>query len=242
MKPRFLYRAYRARYRDQRLEILTALSCLKPGDVAVDVGAHKGAYLYWLRTAVGAQGKVFAFEPQPRLAQYLTAVCRAMNWLNVSVSHCAVSDSAGSRRLNVPGDKDSPGASLEQAILGAAPCHSYECRVDTLDHQLGHQDRVALIKVDVEGHELSVFRGATGVLSRSAPVLLVECEARHLSGHSMQDVFDYLAGFGYAGSFFSRQGLLPLGAFDPAVHQRRDGERFWDAPGYCNNFLFKHEG
>ncbi len=242
MKPRFIYRAYKARYRDQRSEISTVLAALQPGDVAADVGAHKGAYLYWMRKAVGPGGRVFGFEPQPGLARYLLSVCTAMHWANVFVRECALSDSAGRGTLNVPGDTDSPSASLEAVAPGQGSGRTYECQIDTLDHQLGQEQRLALLKVDVEGHELQVFRGATELLRRCSPLLLFECEVRHLTRHSMQDVFAFLEGLGYEGSFFSPTGLLRLGDFDPSVHQRHDAERFWDAPGYCNNFLFHRSG
>jgi FkbM family methyltransferase len=238
MRIRFLHRAYKARFRDQRSEILAALSVIRHGDTAVDVGANKGAYLYWLRRAVGASGKVFAYEPQPALARYLQSVCAAMKWKNVTVLDCALSNSPGVRMLHVPGAGVSPGASLEQAVVEACPSHSYECQVDTLDRQLQNAGRVTFLKVDVEGHELQVFRGSAEILSAHEPVILFECEARHLRQQSMEDVFAFLHGFGYEGAFFSPGGLRPLREFDPKVHQRQDSERFWDAPGYCNNFLF----
>jgi FkbM family methyltransferase len=238
MKWRFLYRAFKARYRDQRSEILTALSFLHPGDVAVDVGANKGAYLYWLRRAVGAGGKVFAYEPQPALARYLQSACRMMNWQNVFVRDCALSNSPGIGKLNVPGGGESPGASLECAVLETAAGRSYECPVDTLDHQLQEAGRITFLKVDVEGHELQVFQGAGEILTRHTPAILFECEARHLHKHTMRDVFSWLRDLGYEGAFFSPKGLRPLAEFNPVVHQRQDAGRFWDAPGYCNNFLF----
>lgn len=239
MKARFWYRAYKARYRDQRREIRAALSALAEGVVAVDVGANKGAYLYWLRWAVGAAGRVFAYEPQPRLASYLRSMCTRMKWRNVVVRDCAISDCAGTGTLHVPGPGESPGASLEEAILETSACRDLSCRTDTLDHQLEEAGAIALLKVDVEGHELAVFRGALRTLTCYAPVLLFECEARHLRKHSMQDVFAFLAGLGYRGSFFSPEGLLPVSRFDPSLHQRKTAGRFWDAPGYCNNFLFR---
>ena len=48
---------------------------LSEGDRAVDVGANKGSYTFWMRRAVGAGGRVHAFEPQPELAAYLRATC-----------------------------------------------------------------------------------------------------------------------------------------------------------------------
>jgi FkbM family methyltransferase len=239
MRARFLYRALKARYRGERHELSAALSSIRQGDLAVDVGANKGAYLYWLRKAVGPAGRVFAFEPQLRLALYLRSICSRMNWRNVIVRDCALSDSPGRRTLHVPGTGDSPGASLEAAILATSDCRSEPCETDTLDNQLDGEGPVALLKVDVEGHELRVFRGAAQTLARFGPVLLFECEERHLTEHSLNDVFAFLAGLGYSGSFFSPEGLLPLDRFDPAIHQRQAPGRFWEAPGYCNNFFFR---
>jgi len=247
VKARFLYRAWKARFRGERGEIRALLDRLAPGDAAVDVGANKGAYLYWMRRAVGPGGSVIAFEPQPGLARYLEDMRARMAWDNVSIRDCALSDSSGRRVLHVPGWENSPGASLEAlepaGVAGNAE-RDREVAVDTLDRQLedAERPRIALVKVDVEGHELAVFRGAERILSSSRPALLFECEARHLSGRSPHEVFAFLKSLGYRGAFFSPRGLRPIGEFDPSVHQRRGPGRFWEAPGYCNNFLFEASG
>ena len=88
-------------------------------------------------------------------------------------------------------------------------------------------------------YELAVFRGAERTLASSRPALLFECEGRHLGGRSPHEVFAHLKSRGYRGQFFSPRGLRPIEEFDPAVHQRRASGRFWEAPGYCNNFFFR---
>jgi Methyltransferase FkbM domain len=98
--------------------------------------------------------------------------------------------------------------------------------------------RVSLLKIDVEGAELEIFKGAERILREQSPLLVFECEDRHLEAGSVQDVFSYLKSLGYKGSFICRNTLLPLSAFDPSVHQRQDGEWFWKKEGYCNNFVF----
>lgn len=238
MKFRYLYRAFKARYRDEKQELQAALAVIRQGDTVADIGANKGSYLHWLHKAVGPTGKVFGYEPQPSLARYLESVGTTLHWQNVTIHECALSDVAGTGRLNVPGAGDSPGASLGTAINDVTACRHYECKVDTLDNQLRDSSQITLLKMDVEGHELNVFRGAKEILTRHAPVLLFECEARHLRQHTMAEVFDFLQNFGYAGQFFAPDGLRPLCEFDPALHQRQDSPRFWDAPGYCNNFIF----
>jgi FkbM family methyltransferase len=238
MKARYLFRAFKARYRDQRQEIKAVLEILRPGDFAIDIGAHKGAYAFWLRRAVDSEGKVYAYEPQPDLAAYLNSVRGAMGWKNVFVRDCALSNRSGAGLLNVPGETSSPGASLHRVANTVGPTRQLECRVDTLDHKMENERRVSLLKVDVEGHELQVFQGGAKTLSRDGPVLLFECETRHLTDHTMEDVFKFLKQHGYQGKFFSPKGLLPLDEFNPVIHQKSGSDRFWDAPGYCNNFLF----
>lgn len=235
MNARLLVRAYRARWRDERAEIGEMLRLLRPADTAVDIGAHKGAYLYWMREAVGPGGRVFAFEPQPKLHAYLAGIVAGQGWDNVELSPLALSDRRGEATIHVPAEsgETSPGASLEKQSGYGIPI-----RTDTLDAVLAGKPAPRFIKCDVEGHELSVFRGAARTLERHGPALLFECEQRHLSAHTLQDVFSFLLGLGYTGRFFASGRLRPLGEFDPAVHQRREGERFWDRKDYSNNFLF----
>jgi FkbM family methyltransferase len=235
-RARFSWRAWRARWRDQRAELREVLARIRPGDCVADIGANKGAYLYWMRRAAGASGKVYAFEPQPALHAYLVRMAGQAGWDNVTVLPFALSDRRGSAQIHVPGERGttSPGASLEPR-QGA---HSISCQLETLDEVLRGGARLSFIKCDVEGHELAMFRGARRILAEQGPALLFECEARHLTGHGMREVFDFLRGLGYSGAFFTEQGLLPVERFDPAEHQRSDGERFWDRAGYCNNFLF----
>ena len=242
MRLRFLFRAFRARYRDQRQEIAEILAVLRPGDFAADIGAHKGSYTCWMRHAVGPTGKVIAFEPQAGLAAYLEAACAAMRWSNVRILGCALSDRPGAATLHIPGIGPSPGASLERSTDSAAPGRQQTCPVETLDHVLENETAPALLKIDVEGHELRVLRGAERTIAQHKPVILFECEARHLADVTMEQVFAFLRERGYTGRFFSPGGLRPVSEFDPAVHQASGPARFWEAPGYCNNFVFKPVG
>ncbi len=232
----FRYRAWRARWFRQAGEIRAVLAHLRPGDVAVDVGAHKGRYTYWMRRAVGPRGRVLAFEPQPRLAAALRAAVDGMGWRNVEVRPCAVGDAPGTAVLHVPGARGvSAAAALDSASLAPGAALEVPCAVTTLDLETEGPARVALVKVDAEGHEWRIFRGAERLLRRDAPLLLFECEQRHLREHTVADVFRWLEGLGYEGAFFAPVTLRPLAAFDPAVHQVAGDAR---RGPYCNNFLF----
>lgn len=237
---RFLHRAWKAQRRDERAEIQALRSLVRPGDTVVDIGAHKGSYLYWLRRAAGDSGQVIAFEPQPSLAQYLQEAVAAQRWTNVSVRNQGVSFQPGSLELIVPGGSGSisPGASFENIVAERADCHRIRIDVVSLDSLFSGPNAPSFIKCDVEGHELKVFHGGEKLLRRAHPALLFECEARHLGKTSLREVFDTLTGWGYAGQFFTEDGLHPIAEFRQENHQSQSGPRFWDQPGYCNNFLF----
>lgn len=212
------------------------LGVLRPGEVAIDVGAYKGGYTYWMRRAVGDGGVVLAFEPQPVAAGMLRRYVSAFAWRNVAVAECALSSTQGSRELLVPGEGVTPAASLVGASLPPDP-RRHAVVVDTLDdHLAAHPPpgRVALLKVDVEGHELDAFLGAQRTLVDDRPHILFECEARHLRGATPGDVFDHLRDRGYRGSFFERGELVDVTRFEASLHQV-EGLR-----PYLNNFVFVH--
>ena len=226
-------RALRYRFKLDGDEITFLREWLKRGQTVLDIGAHKGAYTFWMRRAVGEGGRVFAFEPQPGLADRLKKVFQGRRNQNVHVEWMGVSSKSGEMELNIPAGGPSPGASLEVS-------HRVEGQdrvmvpVETLDgyctrHEI---DAVHFIKCDVEGHELEVFRGGEQMLRRDHPALLFECEGRHRLEGSVGEVFEYLESLGYAGFYFAGGERVPIAQFDAAVHQREPGA------GYVNNFMF----
>ncbi len=237
MLVRFLHRGLRARWLYHRKEIGALLAAIRPGDIAVDVGANKGSFLLSLSLGVGP-GKVVAFEPQPALADYMRRSCRAARLRNVVVETLGVSERTGSLTLHVPAGIGSAGASFESSILAISACRDVDVPTTSLDDYFrGEAARIAAIKVDVEGHELAVLRGAEETLQRHRPLLVVESEERHAGPGGVARVLRHLEDRGYAGYFVRRSRLLPVRDFDPAVFQARGAGRFWDAPDYCNNFV-----
>ncbi len=234
---RFRVRALKARFRDQRAEFEIIGSHLRPGDIACDIGANKGSFVYWLSRCVG-HGRVVAFEPQPDLAQRLADVCRSIGLNNVTVEAMAVYSHSGEQRLYVP-TSHQPGASLQRAAVEAESFTTLSVPLVSLDEYFAADERIALLKIDVEGAELGVFRGAERILRQHGPLLMFECENRHLATGNVGDIFSYLAALGYEGSFVSGDEVLPIARFDAAVHQRQDGDWFWKRKDYCNNFVFR---
>ncbi len=226
-----LWRAWRYRLRLDPAEIGYLLEHVSPGDWVVDVGSHKGAYTYWLQRSVGPAGKVFAFEPQPALADYLRKALAACGVRHVVVENLGVSDRCGDAVLALPPGHSTCGATLEERSDSRS---TSTVRTTTLDTYFESQDshRVGFLKCDVEGHELSVFKGAIRILRDHRPLLMFECEGRHNTKRSVSDVFAFLEDLGYQGWFFWDRAPTPVSEFRPQVQQ---------VPGrtpYINNFVF----
>ncbi|MDF1836285.1 MAG: FkbM family methyltransferase [Planctomycetota bacterium] len=244
---RFYWRARKFLRKWDPAEIRAMLGILKPGDVAFDVGCHKGGWLYWMRRAVGPTGQVYAFEPQPELAAYLTDIVQAFGWQNVFVHTCALGSGQGHSTLHVP---DSTGATSASASLVPEVASSearesadvLEVEIQSLDglvQRLGLK-RLDFLKVDVEGFEWDALEGAKETLAKLQPSVMVESEERHLrpTHRNTAQVFDQVLVHGYEGYFFPMGGKAPLREFDASIHQNEEGPRFWDRESYANNFLF----
>ncbi|MGC8990953.1 MAG: FkbM family methyltransferase, partial [Verrucomicrobiia bacterium] len=217
MKARFIWRALKTRYRDGVAELLAIKRAVHPDDTVCDIGANKGGYTYWLSRWV-PKGHVVAFEPQVRLASYLSGVCAAMGLKNVTVEAKAVGDKSGILAMYIPGNSESPGASLSRKVAARETCRSVPVPVVSLDEYFTSDIRIGVLKIDVEGTEMAVFEGAKRILTQQSPPLVFECENRHLESGTVFDVFRYLNNLGYNGEFVCKKRLYPVSEFNPAIH------------------------
>lgn len=232
----FLVRGLKARYLAQRIEFRLIRQHVRSSDTVCDIGANKGSFVFWLSRWCRL-GRVVAFEPQPAFAQMLTRLTRDLGLDNVTVEQKAVFSKSGQADLFVPRGH-SPGASLVDTAKGTGDFETISVPMVRLDDYFDRGERITFLKVDVEGAELGVFKGAERILREQSPLLIFECENRHLDSARVEDVFAYLDTLGYAGHFVAGNRLLPIARFDAAVHQRQDSEWFWKADGYFNNFVF----
>jgi FkbM family methyltransferase len=151
---------------------------VKPGQVAVDVGANHGYYTLLLADLVGPGGKVHAFEPNPRLADLLGQSIVLNGFWNVAEARAAaVGDRAGGTAWLVVPVRDPKNAHLV-ASDGDVPvgrdtarCAVREVPLTTLDEAVpGHAD---FLKIDVEGAEEAVWRGMQGLIARSPGIAIL---------------------------------------------------------------------
>lgn len=157
------------------------LEMCTPGGTAIDIGANYGAHTHTMLVRVGPGGRVIAFEANPEITAHLDA-WKAVH-PSLTIVQRALSDREGSAEFFVC---DNAGFSSldEREILrhGQTASKKINVALDTLDHcVLSSIDSVQLIKIDVEGAELAVLRGAEGVLEKFRPVVIVEMSASELS-------------------------------------------------------------
>jgi FkbM family methyltransferase len=237
---RFIHRGLKTRYIDHYAELSALLAALSPRDVVVDVGAHKGSYLWSLSRAV-PKGRAIAFEPQPYLASYLLRACRAARLDNVVIEAVGVSAQSGKANLSIPGaGRYLQGASLEPILLDEQTSHVIEVPTVSLDDYFSaEKSNIGAIKIDVEGHEMQVLKGAERLITIHRPTILCESEDRHRGVGSVAELLDFMAAQDYNGFFFQKSKLHPITEFNPRIHQKQVGNRYWDAPDYRNNFIFR---
>src|SRR5216684_3187276 len=132
---------------------------LSPNDVFIDVGAHVGYFTLLASRSVGAGGQVLSIEPNPFALDQLRQNVERNDLHNVLVEHTACGESRNMVTLYLHTESNSSMASLYTG--SAAGTVAVEVRCTTLDqlcveHSL---ERVKLVKIDVEGAELSVLHG-----------------------------------------------------------------------------------
>jgi len=240
-KIKYLYRAYRYKYLLDNQEITYIISNLKKGDIAVDIGCHKGAYLYWLQKKVGHKGKVFAFEPQTKLNNYLHVIKRIFNYQNVVIENKGLSSEQKTLSFYIPTTKSgsSPGARID---LLEKDKKQDKIQIEVIrldDYFLKQQIFPNFIKIDVEGHEKQVLLGGLELLKQCKPKIIMECENRHLIEGDIFDVFDVLLQIGYKGFFIADKKIRPLSEFNLDIHQKTLEVNFWKKKTYINNFIFE---
>jgi FkbM family methyltransferase len=145
---------------------------VQPGQVTLDLGANHGYYTVLLADLVGAQGKVHAFEPNPRLAELLDQNVAVNGFWHIAEVHAAaVGEASGGTLPFVVPLRDPKNGYMVQAgqpvptNLDASRFATHEVPIVSLDEAV--PDRADFVKIDVEGAEEAVWRGMQRLIARS---------------------------------------------------------------------------
>jgi FkbM family methyltransferase len=210
------------------------LSFARRGNTVLDVGANVGAHAVFLSHIVGENGRVLAFEP---LAENIDAlretIRRRSRFANISIFPFAVGNPGKARQDVV---MKAPGADLTQASLELQRAglweqkggvREYKVSLTSLDAEREVQalPSINFIKIDVEGGELDVLKGAARTISTHRPLIYCEVYERWAESfrYTPADLFEFLRTLGYENARvisrghvrpFSFSSPVPPGMFD----------------------------
>jgi FkbM family methyltransferase len=189
---------------------------LRPGDLALDIGANLGSLTIPMAHSVGREGRVWAFEPQPDFAR-LIAANATINNVSVRVMNVAVG--AEKSMVSIPDfegyDQQYNYGRVEVGEKGAwKNLLIPQVRLDDLEFPLP----LRFAKIDVEGMEMEVLKGGTETISKHKPILFVENDRKKKAIALWQALtsLDYTC-FWHIANLFSEDNFFknPTNVFGP---------------------------
>jgi FkbM family methyltransferase len=166
---------------------------LQPNAVFVDVGANIGYFTVLASKWVRPSGQVFAFEPVPSTYHRLSKNMALNNSHNVSAFNLACFSRCGFMSMTVTVDS-------AKSHLSAESNQNAQVQMTTLDEFFKERPvrRLDCLKIDTEGADFEVLKGATEIIKRFRPAIILELDHIWRFGSSKHDVEQYLEGSGYS--------------------------------------------
>lgn len=216
-------------------ELLLLKDFIKQGDVVFDVGANAGEYTYVFEKLAGA-AYVHSFEPIPKLFTELRRL-----FPKVNLHKIALSDKEEITQFKIPiidGSKFETRGKLDIDYLEPGEVSSelieVECKTLDLFVTQNNIERLDFIKIDVEGHELKVLKGADKCIKQFRPIMLVEIEQRH-HPFAINKIFDHIKSLGYQIQFYDLNSLQLKSISEVNIVSDQDYRKI-KTSDYINNF------
>ena len=196
--PTRYYKYYEKQY--EKDSIMRMRKLIQPKETVLDIGAQMGLMTKLFSDLVGLEGKVYSFEPTPSTYRLLQKTI-SINHLSQVVSvNKAVAEKEGKTNFNIFETEASAGNSL---AINTSKLQTKAIEVDliSVDGFVSEKpiDKVEFIKIDTEGAELAVLKGAEKTIQRDRPNILLALHPKMLNnlGDSLEDVFDLCAAHRY---------------------------------------------
>jgi FkbM family methyltransferase len=175
---------------------------VKNGDTVVDIGANFGWYTNHLANLVGDAGQVHAFEPTNIIADLRDNVLLNGFEKRCIINTCALGNMEGTETLFMPERLGTAFASLRKQIYrGSSQTSSLTVSIRMLDSYVNENkiEKINLIKIDTEGAEFMILKGAENTIKKYHPIILFELLSHHTLpfGYSPIELIDYLSALCY---------------------------------------------
>jgi FkbM family methyltransferase len=141
---------------------------LQPGDIFYDLGANAGFYAVLGAHLTGPNGKVYAFEPVPELAERIDYNAKLNNFRHIEVIQAAVCDLDGTVNFGIEESH------IQSSIRRARENQGTDVQALTLDTWADVHPDPQVVMMDVEGAEIEALRGSLALIRRSRPFMMVE--------------------------------------------------------------------
>lgn len=164
---------------------------LKPGDIFFDIGANIGLMTIFAAQKVRTHGLVYSFEPEPDTFKILEQNCEINHLENIYLNNFALG-SEEKEGFIYPNIDINRGAS---SLVRKDDTNGKKIRITTLDAFLTGKGlhKIKLMKIDIEGYELEMLKGASNLLgSVNAPILCIEHSRAVLHIAAVEDVYDFI--------------------------------------------------
>ncbi len=164
---------------DAEPELQVVSDLIEMGDTVFDIGANFGLFTKFMSVAAGPTGQVHSFEPTADIHEALAHNVESLGMENVTTNKVALSNHIGDATFHIPKNPDGSlnyyEASLEAHTVDE-PLIRQTITTTTLDQYVtGREiDRIDFLKIDVEGHELSLLDGARQTLAKHRPTIFIE--------------------------------------------------------------------
>lgn len=208
-------------------EMFFVSSLLENNRRFLDIGANVGVYSFYFRNIFR---NIDAFEPIAEITYRL----KSLQAPHIHIHNIALSNRAGDINLNIPiinGITTPARASIETRDSKNIKRNVKIRTVDSYDF-----DDIDLIKIDVEGHEESVIKGAQNTIKKTLPIILVEIEQRHIN-KNISEIYKKIIDMNYNGFFLDKGKLTSINNFNYEAHQKPFLENTMSRE-YINNFIF----
>jgi FkbM family methyltransferase len=198
------------------------LSILRPGQTLFDIGANVGYYTLLGAEAVGAGGAIHAFEANPKVFKVLRENVERNRFHKLSLNQVALTDANGQIEFSIdnvnPGSSSISGRGASSVTRVSVPSLILDSYVDR-----NSVTSVDVIKIDVEGSEVMVFRGGKQTLSRFRPDIVGEFSKDMMTRESGggEELVELFASLGYRAFRLERDGAAPI-----PIHEIYEADEF----------------